>query len=208
MQITVKAGVFPSYSIMEARSHYLSSASRLIRTTSPSTSAHLMSERIELDSLQEKKPKPDPVPCCLACGTILIPGLTSRKTTRSRRKPTKQPKEGLQTTKPTTSAQKKKDSASKGPLETVVVEECLACWRVVIHPLPAAAEARDRRVTERSQGVGGLGSVVAEQGGSRSRSRKKWPAGLLDRMKEEEEKAKAKAKADRGFDLMDFMRPV
>ena len=40
--------------------------------------------------------------------------------------------------------------------------------------------------------------------GSRSRSRKKRPTGLLDKAKEEEEKAKA----ERGFDLMDFMRAV
>ena len=164
-----------------------------------------MSERIELDSMLEKKPKPDPAPCCLACGTILIPGLTSRKTTRSRRKPTKRLEEDLGTAKIPFSAKSKKESTSRGPLKTVVVEECLTCWRVIIHHLPAA-EVKPDGVIQRSQGARGHGSVGAEQGGSRSRSRKKRPAGLLVRVKEAEEKAKAKA--ERGFDLMDFMRAV
>ncbi|MCJ1327067.1 hypothetical protein MMC10_003733 [Thelotrema lepadinum] len=187
---------------MDIRSRYLSSAARLYSTTSPSTSAHLMSERLELDSTSEKKPKPDSAPICLACGTILIPGLTSRKTTKSHRKPTKQLQEGLQATETPLGTKIKKSKVSRGPLETVIVEECLACWRSVIHPLPAA-QKRPRGVIERSQGVTGQGSLGMEKG-SRSRSRKKRPTGLLDKAKEEEEKAKA----ERGFDLMDFMRAV
>ena len=191
--------MFDSTIAMEARSHFLSSAARLYNTTSPSTSAHLMAERLELDSTLEKKQKPNPAPCCSACGTIQILGITSRKTTRSHRKSTRASKAPRPTTKILESLKSQKSGFLSGSLETEIVEECLTCRKNTVHPLPNDSKPR-RLITGQSITPQGQESTGMDRT-SRNRIRKKRPNDLLAKSLEEE-----KAKKNKELDLMDFMR--
>ena len=157
-----------------------------------------MAERSELDSTTEKKVKPDPAPHCHACGTFLIPGITCKKTTRSRRKQHPALSKSATKVEPLSGSASRKVTPPRGPLETVVVEECLACYRSTVHVLPATT--RYRSVTD--SGVVDKGGHASKQ--LPSRNRKKRPRDLQSKMKADEEKAKA----SRGMDLMDFLKPV
>ncbi|KAI4156518.1 MAG: hypothetical protein LQ340_000219 [Diploschistes diacapsis] len=193
-------------SLVEARTRFLSTAARIYATTSPSTSAHLMAERLELCSSLDKKPKPDPAAACQACGTLLVTGLTSRKYTKSRQTSKETTAHDRTAAETSVKARSQGRKLQRGPLEKLLIEECLGCRRETVHPLPTKSRVRNARPYHTSEA--NMSSTViteSEKQTKRSasfRSRKKrQKGGLLAMAKAEDDKAKA----ERSLDLMDFM---
>ena len=182
---------------MEARAKFLASAARHYATSSPSTSAHLMLHRMELEDITSKpKRKDDPTPYCRACGTILVPGWTSRKvmiSTRQSKKP-----------RPTSDRKTHDSSAKDAPLESTMEEECMACRRVIRTPVPRKPRLqpvkglRQGSSTDMRAGLD-AGALQSAQG----RNRKRRLKALLVKSKEEEA---ARAASTPNLDLMDLMR--
>ena len=212
--------VFTMSSATEARLHFLSASARLCSGASPSTAAHLMSERLALASTLDKKPKPDPVACCLACGTLLVPGLNSRRYTASQRQRERSDcaqRSSSHTGATTEIGGKKRRKPPREPLKTVLVEECLVCWRRTVHSLPAKTRsmtADSGRIMEHVVGAAESNRMVTAaestmgQAATRNRRKRTAPKGLLAKSKAEEEQQQGKVKGIGELDLMDFLRAV
>jgi hypothetical protein len=132
---------------MDSRSTYLKTASRYLFTHSPTTSAHLMSEHINLltnapsnSKFPSALAKPsNTTPTCLSCGTILVPGLTSRKSISSIRPKASNAKDVPQN--PSRNHKPKRLSSTRH--KSILLEECMACHRVTRHELtPTRTQAR------------------------------------------------------------------
>lgn len=114
--------------ILNARLKFLDASAHHYSGVAPATSAHLMLERMTMAADNEiASPKgADWNTACGACGTIRIPGWTSRTTIVD---PTK-PKKGSKTKK-----KNEPSGTAKRPAEKHVVIECLKCHRKTTTPM-------------------------------------------------------------------------
>lgn len=105
---------------IKARLNFLVASAHLYSFAAPATSAHLMLEcdRVATSHGMEMK-ETEPKPACGVCGTILVPGRTSRKFIAGPRRSTKKarPKSrnGVQT--------------MQGVAPKLVISKCLVCRR-------------------------------------------------------------------------------
>ncbi len=113
-----------------ARLKFLDASAHHYSTLAPATSAHLMLERMTVATENEIAPPKgaDPNVACGACGTIRIPGWTSRITINDRSK-----------SKVSSKTKKRRSSATvKCPAEKHVVVECLTCHRKTTTPMQSS----------------------------------------------------------------------
>lgn len=179
----------------DLRKAYLNNASRYLFTESLSSSAYIMAQSLELSGNQHTQ-KSSPV--CQACGTILVPGFTSRKSTSSRR-----------TTGERKSIIKAKRSRQAPSLITKLLEECLTCGRSTSVDLPSIKPIRVKKYSMTLNQIGNgmkenLSRLTTDLSSQTSHRKRKKHKGLLRKSKEEAEEAKTGS----GLDLMDFMRAV
>ena len=125
--------------MLNARLKFLDASAHHYSTLAPATSAHLMLERVAVAAGNENTPL-KPVTsntACAACGTIRIPGWTSRTTivdpTKPRNVSSKFKKHRRTNRRANTSAEKQ------------VVVECRACRRKSVTPLQASQRPRINR---------------------------------------------------------------
>ena len=206
---------------LTARLRFLDASARHYSTLAPATSAHLMLEAITVATDPENTPPKgvNSKAACGACGTIRIPGVTSRTTIVDLKKPTKG------------SLKKKKkgqlSNTSKRPVVKQVVVECLRCHRKTITPLQPSRgyRLRQRETPDPTRGSGvkpaeprssSLSTVanpaqlsekpVSSNSSSKKRAKTRKQGGLQAML----EKSKGSASSPSGFglDLMDFMKQV
>ncbi|KAL8687277.1 MAG: hypothetical protein Q9224_005198 [Gallowayella concinna] len=119
---------------IEARLNFLESSARLLRDTAPSTSAHLMLERnIVADEHDRKLNKSQLKDICRACGTISVPGLTSKTEVTEILDTSKQKQRGL----------------LNEDAKALEIHKCLACYRVITTPLPKVLQNDYQNVGKR-----------------------------------------------------------
>lgn len=185
----------PSVKDINLRKIYLNNASRYLLSESLSSSAHIMAQNLKLSGNQDPQKSST---ICQVCGTILVPGFTSRRSTKSRR-----------AAGGTGSNVKGKSSKQVSPLITELLQECLTCRRSTKIDLPPIKPIRAKRLPValqhadggKQQDVGQTKATLSTQAPNRKRKKHK---GLLKRSQEESERAKS----DSGLDLMDFMKAV
>ena len=204
-----------------ARMKFLDASAHYYSTLAPATSAHLMLERMAVAANNEatlaKRPGSDDA--CGACGTIRIPGLTSKTTIVE---PTKSKKVSHKRNK-----QRQSEATANRPTAKQLVVECLTCHRITPTPLQPSQGHRVRR--QRGSGsTATFGAQTAEpvplstpaftkqapssekpvsaNSSSKKRAKTRKQGGLQAML----EKSKESGKSPSGFalDLMDFMKQV
>ena len=186
---------FPSIRDMNLRKTYLNNASRYLLSESLSSSAYIMAQNLEVSGTQHPQ---KPASICQTCGTILVPGFTSRRSTQSRRAAAS-PRFIV----------KGKSSKQVSPLITELLEECLTCRRSTKIDLPLVKPIRAKRHPIALKHVDGgkqqdAGQPEVTPSAQASNRKRKKHKGLLRRSQEESEQAKS----DSGLNLMDFMKAV
>lgn len=198
---------------LEAKLKFLRSSSQLYSFTAPSTSAYLMLQH-NLESPKDTNPsrknKRPSGTSCKGCGTILIPGWTSRISIVNK---------GV-ATKPIRKARLEKHGrrSTAGPVK-VVRTDCFICYRYEETPLPPAPSRKplgkipDTPQTTRlvkanadpaSSTSGNSPKPTAANASSKQRAKARKKGGLQAML----EKSKASATPSSGFglDLSDFMK--
>ncbi len=125
--------------MLTARLKFLDASAHHYSTLAPATSAHLMLERMTVAANNEIAPPKgtDSNAACGACGTIRIPGWTSRTTIVDLAKP-----KGV----PLKSKKKRRSGGiGKRPEEKHVVVQCLTCHRQSTTRLQTSQGHRDSR---------------------------------------------------------------
>ena len=125
--------------MLNARLKFLDNSAHLYSTFAPATSAHLILERITVAGNDENTPSKRATAnvACIACGTIRIPGRTSRTTIVD---PTKSKE-----VSPKRKKNRQSTETGKRPAEKQVVVECLTCRRKTKTPLQTSQEHRVSR---------------------------------------------------------------
>ena len=192
---------------MDERLSFLDRAAKTYAAKAPALSAHLMSERATMASNNGiEEPKKGPVNACRACGTISIPGVTTKTSMK-----------GVIFQDKT----KRKASSRSSPSTTKYLEtQCLACHRVyrtAIPPSkthsskdrPGAGNAPMSKVTQSSAAcvvpslsAGSTPQVTSSSSKQRAKARKKGSLHALV----ERSKQRHQADSASGLDLMDFMK--
>lgn len=187
---------------LEARIRFLNDSARLFQTLAPSTSAHLMLERNNIVRENEKaSSRLQLKDVCKACGTILIPDMTSKIEIIGPHVP------------------KKRNASMTSASVNAEKTECLVCRRVVrtrrpnankaIKPLSSLGLSRgpasnvDIQIRYAKTVIEKPASVNAS---SKKRARARKQGGLqalLERSKEKDVNSSSS-----GLDLMDFMKQM
>ncbi|KAL8809891.1 MAG: hypothetical protein Q9200_003029 [Gallowayella weberi] len=188
---------------LEARITFLETSARLLQKTAPSTSAHLMLERnIVANEHDRKVDKSQLKDNCRACGTISVPGVTSK----------------TEVTKVFSNSKQKKRAGFNEDADELEIHECLACYRVVTSPSSKVLQngfknqGKPTGLVERSK-IGGAGSksdiMQTEKStpanASSKRRAKARKQGGLQAMLEKSKGANSQSTGT-GLDLMDFMK--
>ncbi|KAI4165534.1 MAG: hypothetical protein LQ342_000946 [Letrouitia transgressa] len=109
---------------IDARLRYLNAAAHLCASSAPETAAHLMQERFSIAQFYDRTSKDLKLPnACQACGTIMIPGRSSRHTVSNILTPPNKKSRQAQSTPPSDQKQ--------------MQIECLTCRRITKTPLQA-----------------------------------------------------------------------
>ena len=170
---------------MNARENFLVSAARNLTTNSPAVSAHLMKHALSIGIGESTSRTTLAVPACLACGTIQIPGWTSKKSLDASPPPQKKQSAG---------------SRKRGVREdfgVLMKEECKACRREATCVLPKESTSKAQRTNKfPSQKLTDVDPSRTPRR-KRGRSAKSDLRALLARSKEQQ---------DHELTLMDFMR--
>ena len=178
---------------MDTHSRHLLAAARHYATTSPALSAHLF---MQIDANKQQSLQGS-VRHCLACGTLWIPGRTSREVTVSRKTQKKPTTSSAPRNSSTTSNPRKKTEppmgSQNGPElgpKTHLVEECLVCWQKTTTEIPKQLR-RSQDKTRQSKMSQELSATTIPAVGSRNRAQRKKKnqlSALLKRSKEMEAK--------------------
>ncbi|MCJ1433448.1 hypothetical protein MMC27_002809 [Xylographa pallens] len=187
---------------MDARTRFLVSAAHTYASTAPATAAHLGVYCNELFvTVEAGKHAQQMKGACLSCGSILIPGLSSRITVI--RPKAEIPRHELISPAMSTSRKERNDSRS-GKLPKLLRNECTKCGRYTETVLPklehtkASVKRKGNPAAIQVPGSRGTTSIIA--GDKRPRSRRK--GGLKALLAE----AKETAIPPTSLDLMDFMK--
>ena len=197
-----------SNGILDARLRFLHQSAHLLATTAPSTSAHLMLERHTLAGYNGKsQSKASSKGYCLACGTIMITGQTSKTEIFD-------PNVVLSSLSKT----RKKRRRKLLGLDKQVKTKCLICHRATTVPLPNVQKAGTETGTSllstgivppqnasASVQVKASSDMMPTTANNSSKKRAKVRQGGLQAMLE---RSKAMKSRSSGFDLdlMDFMK--
>ncbi|KAL8931001.1 MAG: hypothetical protein Q9208_000102 [Pyrenodesmia sp. 3 TL-2023] len=190
------------------RLQFLDGSARLLNELAPATSAYLMHERNVVAEQHEKAlTKAQLKDICKACGTILIPDVTSKE----------------EFSNPAAKRKRKKSKVVESePLEKRLQIKCLACHRVTVTPMAApqlhgsAKPASLTGVTSQSHDAlirNELESDTAKtltekpasaNASSRKRAKARKHGGLQALL--EKSKGTESQSGGLGLDLMDFMK--
>lgn len=195
----------------ESRRSFLEAAARYYLSLAPATSAHLMSQ-CKVDALDGKAPvyggKPDIV--CKACGTVLIPGWTSKTTITKK-------KRSLRDQEPSVKNRPRK-RAPRSRVKFLRVD-CLKCYRFLEEPLaqsqpkssnlprvtnPQATSSAAQKRTSPSTVSQHPPRSTASNAGSKQRAKARKYGGLQAML--ERSKAPASFSSGFGLDLLDLMK--
>ena len=196
-----------SHKEIDARMRFLKASAYEYASSAPTTSAHLMSqintEGVGEESLLEKDSSNA---ICKSCGTISIPGRTSRSTIAEKQKPM-----GGQRSKSKIERKRKVPSPRIKHIRT----ECLICYRYDEKRLDQLAHKGSRapRATVSSTAIEYISpSTILQQpsgpttnkNGGKKRAKARKQGGLQAML----EKAKASTASSSGFglDLLDMMK--
>lgn len=206
--------------MLSVRLNFLDASAHHYSTLAPATSAHLMLERMTVGAGNENIPlkpaKSNTV--CDACGTIRIPGWTSRTTIVDPAKP--------QNASSKTEKRRRTNKRANTPAEKQVVVECLACWRKTATPLQTSQGYRiDWKRSSNAGATSGAQSAepvplsatnvantaqVSEtpfsaNSSSKKRAKTRKQGGLQAML---EKSKRAGSSSGFGLDLMDLMKQV
>ena len=181
---------------IDLRAKYLFNASQHLLIASPASSAYIMAERLEMmaktDAPLDQSKSPT---ICLVCGMKLLPGLTSRISTHSKRDAVKQTRD------------KQLGAGRKVmPLVTSWQEECFNCRRITRTELTKPTLLKRKSQSKQLAGQPrqtdlGHGTEPSTRIPNRKRKKNK---GLLGKLKDEERRANSSPE----LNLMDFMKAV
>ncbi|KAL8761562.1 MAG: hypothetical protein Q9184_002327 [Pyrenodesmia sp. 2 TL-2023] len=195
---------------LDARLRFLDSSARLMNEHSPATSAYLLHERNVVAQKHEKAlTKAQLKDICKACGTILIPGVTSKEEFSDH-----------------AAKRKRKNSEviapQSEPPEKHSLIKCLACHRVTVAPAaapqrqgPAKAASSTGLISQshdamaKSEPQSDIAKIRTEKPASANASSKKRAKarkhGGLQALLEKSKGAGSQLGGS-GLDLMDFMK--
>ena len=127
-----------------ARERFLSHAAQYYAHSSASTSAHLILQQNTHNHKAAKRKQGDPFQSCQACGTILLPGVTSEIRTESSQRPGK----NLRKSK----AQQSARLVGAGIACKYIKTTCLACHRYERTPLEPLERKKRQPLTQANSG--------------------------------------------------------
>ena len=196
------------HATMDLRLKFLKKAGQVMSQNTPSISAHLLTWRAELeDELDMPDIKKDHCNACRACGTISIPGVTSKISMRN----------GMTTGRIRKSSKRQRKSTLMMTMlsEKSLMTKCLACHRVskiAIRPSKrqSTGNNHDFRTSNRTkssttmntQGASLITPTVTKPSSRRGKARKKGGLqAFVERSKHSQQTA-----SGTGLDLMDFMK--
>lgn len=181
---------------IDLRAKYLSHASQYLLIASPASSAYISAERLKMTantSIPSDPSKSSTI--CLGCGMKLLPGLTSRVSTRSKRDTAQQ-----------TLDKQSRTERKTMPLVASWQEVCLNCRRITRTVLTKSMPLK--RTNPKKQSAGqprridlGHRTETSTQMPNRKRRRQK---NLLSKLRDEENRANSSPE----LNLMDFMKAV
>jgi len=199
---------------VEAKLKFLDTSARLYSSTAPVTSAHLMLQHnLEAASNSRLLRKGGSVASCKGCGTILVPGWTSRTSIVSMGA-SEQPVSRTKTAK-----KRRRDTVMS--LEKAVRTDCLVCHRYEEVPLPSSSAVKPaEKVVATIQDIPSVKASIdtaapvstesprpaTANASSKQRAKVRKKAGLQAIL----EKSKSSASPSSGFglDLSDFWKQV
>lgn len=189
---------------MDAKIRFLDRAAQNYALKAPSLSTHIMLERAatagKFDTIESKQDRKD---VCRACGTLLIPGITSRVSMSSGR-----------SSKIVSKVSKRKDQSKSMQSEKYLETHCLACHRfskVAIRPskrqslgeqdhFPTDGKVQSSAATDMEKELPVTPKAV-NVSSKRTKARKKGDLqALVQRTKESNQTNSF------GLDLMDFIK--
>ena len=194
---------------LSARNRFLDAAARSYAVDHPATSAHLMTQRNEdSNSLRRPLVRDSAITRCSACGTLVIPGVTSKTILRNAGPDRKVKRKNNLNRRggETTEQEHKKDM--------LLIVECLRCHRHMRRPIDTPRQPRDKRYAA-AEGIGktslpetsaknAVEKLVKDnaQSKQRAKARKGGLQALLDKSKQDSSPSRG------NLDLMDFMKQI
>ena len=191
---------------MDERLSFLDRAAKIYVTSAPALSAHLMLERATVASDHGiEEPKKGPVNACHACGTISIPGVTT--------------KISMKGVIHQGNSKRKASSRSKFSATKYLETQCLTCHRMHRTAIPPSKRhslkdphsigiALKSKVSQSSPGNAPSLSAhltpLATSSSSKQRAKARKKGGLHALV--ERSKQRHQADSASGLDLMDFMK--
>ena len=187
----------------EARLAFLSQVAQFYASESPSTSAHLMLQRSTYHREAAKRNRSDQPRACQACGTILVPGLTSQTRIEPMQSFSRQSRGNSQRFNKSREAE-----AARKCIKTT----CLVCHRyekVALEPPKSTKKASLERPVSGSENPASLGNSSPGNPGklnqsSKQRAKFRKQGGLQTLLLKS--KQKSNTQAGSGLDLMDLMK--
>lgn len=191
----------------KARAKFLSHAAQHYAHGSSSMSAHLILQRNTHHHEAAKRNQSDQFQSCQACGTILVPGVTSKVRTESSQQPDNYSRKSK--------AQHNAKSLGAGSVRKCIKTTCLACHRYEKAPLeplkPTKRQSLTRPVTRPDESMslsnprsGKLEKPSNANQSSKQRARVRKQGGLQTLLQKSKQESSSQAGTRLG--LMDLMK--
>lgn len=194
---------------LSVRNRFLEAAARIYAVDHPATSAHLMAQRNEESNpLGRPLGRDSAIISCMACGTLMIPGVTSKTILRNAgpdrkvKRKNKLNRRGSET------------SEQEHGKSMLLIVECMKCHRHTRRPMDTPRQPKDKKyaaaegIRKTSVPESSVQNAVEKlakdnaQSKQRAKARKGGLQALLDKSKQDSSSSLG------SLDLMDFMKQV